>query len=472
MRRLLKYILSVVTIISVFDTCAESDDFSSDPDLKLTFSCDTVRFDTVFTTIGSSTNTIQIYNRNNKSLRIESIEIMNPHKSGFQMIIDGESGTRLKNIDILKKDSLYGFLRVTIDPLNINNPLLIRDSIRFVTNGNVQYLYLEAIGRDVYKWNKKSITADTVITAEKPILIYDTLYLSPEATLTIKEGTELYFHNKASLQAFGTLKAFGTIDKPIVFRGDRLDKMNGNVPYDNVPGQWDGIVFHPDSYNNYLENVIIKNAVIGMKFLPSDIQNKKASMINTIIHNSSEKGMQASESHIEALNCQFTNARKALIDLSGGKYLFLHNTIANYYIWTMRVSESVKLRDKDEETNTPTIFAQCDFVNSIIYGSVSGEISIPDNADGQNFKFTNCLIKSLKEYKDSHFVDVLWNQNPQFKDINKTGNYHYDFSILSTSPAIGKADKTYSSLIPFDIKGNSRLEDGNPDLGCYEQIEE
>lgn len=454
-------------------SCAESDDFSSASNLKLAFSSDTVSFDTVFTTVGTATQIIRIYNRNDKSLTIGSIEIMNPEKSGFQMNIDGESGTRLTNVDILKKDSLYGFLRVTIDPLNVNNPVLIKDSIRFVTNGNVQYVYLEAIGRDVYKWNGKLISTDTVLTDEKPFLVYDTIRISKDATLTMKEGTEIYFHNKSSLQVYGTLIARGTVENPVAFRGDRLDNITGSVPYDNIPGQWDGLIFYQGSYNNHLENVVIKNAVNGMKFLSSDTQNKKAVLINTIVHNSSEKGIEAVNCDIEAINCQFTNAGNTLLDLSGGKYSFLHTTIANYYIWTIRMSESVILRNTDESTNLPVTFEKCDFVNSIIYGSASSEMELPADDRGLvNYKFTNCLIKSQKEFDDTRFVNIIWNQNVQFTDINKLGLYYYDFSLQNTSPAIDKADRTYSFSIPFDIRGNSRLNDIDPDMGCYEWITE
>lgn len=454
-------------------SCTESDDYSSDSGLKLMFSSDTITFDTVFTTVGSATQTFKIYNKNNKSLVIESIEVMNPQKSGFQMNVDGESGSRLENVDILKKDSLYGFLRVTIDPQNVNNPVLIRDSIRFITNGNVQYLYLEAIGRDVYKWDGKSLSVDTVITDEKPILIYDTLRISENVNITIKENTELYFHHKSSLQVYGTLKAEGTVDKPIVFRGDRLDNINGAVPYDNVPGQWEGIVFHSESYNNRLENVVIKNAVTGIKFLSSTTQYRKASLINTLVHNSLGKGLEASDCDIEAINCQFTNARDVLLDLSGGKYSFLHTTIANYYIWTNRIAASVILRDKYQDTGLPTTFEQCDFINSIIYGSISSELILPDNGGGsQNYRFHNCLIRNREEYSNTHFSNVIWNKNPEFVDVNKNGYYYYDFRLQSTSPAIDKADRTYSLSVPFDIKGNSRLSDANPDLGCYEWIQE
>ncbi|WP_370520762.1 choice-of-anchor Q domain-containing protein [Dysgonomonas sp. 25] len=460
----IKYILFVpLLFLSLFYACTESDDFSGAPDLKLTFGRDTISFDTVFTTVGSSTQYFKIYNRNNKSLTIESIEIVNPQQSGFRMNIDGEPGTRITNVDILRKDSLFGFLQVTVDPLNANNPVLIRDSIRFVTNGNVQYVYLEAIGRDVHKWKGKTFSADTTLTATKPYLVYDSIRVDNGATLTIKEGVELYFHDKASVQVYGELDAQGLIRQPVIFRGDRLDYYNGNIPYDRVSGLWQGIVFHPQSYNNRLENVIVRNTVTGLKFLPSNTSNKKASLRNAIIHNASENVLTATDCDIDAVNCQLTNARMAVLDLDGGKYSFLHCTIANYYRFSPRFEQAVVLKD---ETGS---MQQCDFINSIVYGSLSSELGI--NTSLTNYQFINCLIKNKEELSNSHFVSNYWNLDPKFVLTGTNQYYECDFSLQASSAAKDKANAAYSASAPNDLRGISRLSDSAPDIGCYEWYE-
>jgi len=43
---------------------------------NLTFSTDTLVFDTVFTTVGSTTKSFKIYNPDERSLKIEEIELM------------------------------------------------------------------------------------------------------------------------------------------------------------------------------------------------------------------------------------------------------------------------------------------------------------------------------------------------------------------------------------------------------------
>lgn len=469
MRKILYLVLAGLSF--AFYSCSNDDDFSSSSDLSLAFSSETVSFDTVFTTIGSATRQFKIYNRNASSLIIQSIELMNPEKSGFRMNIDGEKGTKLTNVEILKKDSLFGFIEVTVNPLDVNTPVLIRDSVKFTTNGNIQYLYLEAVGQDVHIWRREIVTKDSVLTADKPILVYNSVSVNKNVSLSIQEGVVFYMKKGSSIQVHGHVIAKGNIGKPIVFRGSRFDKIEGDIPYDNVPGQWDGIYFFPESYGNNLENVYIRNATKGLTFFPSDIQYKKASLKNVIVHNSSEYGVMAENANIVGSNCLFTNARTTALILQGGKYSFLHCTLANYYPWSARRSETLFLSNISDMALTAPLL-QCDFTNTIIYGSLSKEISLNNQhkESAFNYQFTNCLIKSV-ETDDTHFTNVIWNKSPLFRFLNDDGTNNFNFELQKGSPAIGQADKAYSLSVPFDLRGISRLDNSNPDIGCYEWIE-
>ncbi|HZX62121.1 MAG TPA: hypothetical protein VFE66_02830, partial [Bacteroidales bacterium] len=55
--------LIILTLITVF-SCKKKDKIDSNPALKLTFSSDTVFFDTVFTTVGSVTQRLMVHNYN------------------------------------------------------------------------------------------------------------------------------------------------------------------------------------------------------------------------------------------------------------------------------------------------------------------------------------------------------------------------------------------------------------------------
>jgi hypothetical protein len=461
--RILLHLIAYIPLFCGIFACSNDDDFSPDGNMSLVFSSDTISFDTVFTTIGSATRRFQIYNKNSKSLVIGSIELMNPVKSGFRMNIDGEKGTKLSNVEILKKDSLFGFIEVTVNHTDNENPLLIRDSIRFETNGSIQYLQLEAVGQDVYIWKGKRIIQDSVITGKKPLLVYDSIVIDKGVTATMTEGAKIFFRNSASIRIHGTLIARGTIEKPVVFRGDRFDKIEADIPYNNVPGQWDGVYFYPESYNNQLENINIRNATKCITFYASDIRCKKATLLNVVVQNTTEYGVSATNSNIDGGNCLFVNSKGTTLFLNGGKYSFLHCTIANYFRWSARTAESLVISNSKE-----TPLAQCNFMNSIVYGSLNKEFLMNRNADAvHNHRFINCLIKGM-EISDSYFKNIIWNKDPLFTDLNTEGTYSYNFKLQESSPAIDKADKTYSKNLPLDLRGKSRQD--SPDIGCYERV--
>src|SRR3989304_7063497 len=85
----------------------KKDAIITDPSAKLEFSTDTVIFDTVFTTIGSTTHFLKVYNRNNKKIIISSIWLAGGNSSRFRMNVDGMPATYVTDIEIPKKDSLY-----------------------------------------------------------------------------------------------------------------------------------------------------------------------------------------------------------------------------------------------------------------------------------------------------------------------------------------------------------------------------
>ncbi len=173
------------------------DDFTTNPSHVLAFSTDTVAFDTVFTTIGTSTRSFRIYNRNKKSLNISSIELADAEHSGFHINVDGMSGDNFTNVEIRGKDSLYVFVEANIDPTNQDNPIFIVDSIVFVTNGVQQNVKLTAYGQDVIIKRGETFTTDTHLTDERPYLIYDSLVVAPGTTLQIEPGARLHFHHRA-----------------------------------------------------------------------------------------------------------------------------------------------------------------------------------------------------------------------------------------------------------------------------------
>lgn len=479
------YFIALLISASILYACDDDDNFSTSSDMRLTFSNDTVRFDTVFTTIGTATKRLKVYNKNRDALTISSIELMKPEETGFRMNVDGESGNTINNVDILGEDSLYIFVEVTINPLNQNNPLLISDSIRFRFNGVTQYVTLEAIGQDAIIWKSESITQETTLTGEKPFLIYDYLRIEKDAVLNIEKNVRMYFHNNAVLDIQGRINAQGTIDEPVIFRGDRMDNLfeSPRLPYDRIPGQWYGIRIAPDSYGNRFENVRIRNGVYGVYAEPSDTLQVKASFVNTIIQNTTKGVLHCINSKIDARNCLFANSGEYTINLVGGSYNFLHCTIANYMIYngtSRKGTVSVVNKGYDLASNKEYTFAvgTCNFISSIISGLNRNSQDIYLNSSGGqvfNYYFLNSLL-NISGSDDGRFVNTVWNENPSFKYIfssndtqnNPGGYFYYDFDLNENSPARNKASRQYAAELPEDIRGTSRRSDEAPDIGCYE----
>lgn len=482
--RILAYILVLTVAIPLFFACDNDDKFSGDSNLRLNFSSDTVRFDTVFTGIGTATKRLKIYNRNKNAITISGIELMSAGKTGFRMNVDGESGNKVSNVDILGKDSLYVLVEVTVNPLDRNSPLLIADSIRLQFNGVTQYVRLEAIGQDAVLWKAKKIDKDTTLTAGKPFLIYDSLRIEKNAKLTIDKNVKLYFHSGAGLSVQGTLDARGTVDEPIVFRGDRTDNMLDvpTLPYDRVPGQWEGITVAGDSYGNVFENVRIRNSVYGILFYPSDTIQQKASFLNTIIQNTTKEGLWAVNAKVSAKNSLFANSAVNAIRLLGGSYEFIHCTIANYmygvFITIRKPAMVIENSGTDMSGKSQTYaLGRCDVFNSIVSGStINNNLVLEEKADVPfRYSFRYCLLKE-KGTDDAYFVNTIWNVDPAFEFIyssetasdNTDKAYFFNYELGSSSPAIDFASRVYAAGLPEDIRGVSRRTDGAPDIGCYE----
>lgn len=123
--RLIIILMSVLGIAA----CTNEESFTVSSGACLEFSTDTVSFDTIFTSIGSSTQRMKVYNRNSKGIRISSAYLASGGTSGFRVNIDGQSGTTFSDVEIYNKDSIYVFVEVTVDPHDSDSPVLVEDSL-------------------------------------------------------------------------------------------------------------------------------------------------------------------------------------------------------------------------------------------------------------------------------------------------------------------------------------------------------
>jgi hypothetical protein len=483
--------------------CNELDDgYATNPSRRLGFSADTLSFDTVFVTIGSVTRHLMVYNTNKEALNIESVRLLNATSQGFRLNVDGRKGESFSNIRIAGKDSLYVFVEVTVDPTGENQPLLMEDLLEFTVNGVKQTVVLQAYGQDVHLFKRGFvITRDTLWPADKPYLIYDSLVIEAGSTLSLEPGAVLCMHDKAKWVVNGTLIPAGTLDKPVVFRGDRLDKLLTDLPYDRIPNQWDGIYFGAESFGNVMDYVIVRNGQKGLWLAASAPDSLKLRLSCSQLTNMGESVLTAVNCRIEAVNTEFSNASRSVVSLTGGIYHFIHCTLANHYIkiaFSNRKGEPTlslsNYTSDNQGVKSSFPLQQARFDNCIIDGNfppgnkpLQGEIgldSLEEVAFG--FFFNHCAVKT-RETEDPAFASVEFIRDdyaPQYKSLGDlTNGYLFDFRLdiakdkdgnpEGKQVAIGKADPAIAAQYPLDRLGIDRVaSDDGPDMGAYEYVPE
>lgn len=73
----------------------------------ISFSTDTLTFDTLFSTLGSTTRFFTIRNTLKQPIKISNIRLAGGTASAYRINVDGDSGVAFKDIEIPAKDSLY-----------------------------------------------------------------------------------------------------------------------------------------------------------------------------------------------------------------------------------------------------------------------------------------------------------------------------------------------------------------------------
>lgn len=455
------------------------ENYSNNPNHRLSFSVDTLSFDTIFTTIGSTTKEFMIYNLNDAPLLVNEVILSGSGESGFRINVDGRKGDHFRDVRIPARDSLYVFVEATINPSKKNQPLLVQDSILFLINGVKQSVLLEAYGQDVNLIKGgETLEKDCFLSAEKPYLIYDSLVISPNVTVTIEAGALFYMHDKSNIVNYGTIIAKGTLSRPIIFRGDRLDfVLNDVLPYDRTPSQWGGIFLQNSSFNNVLDHVVVRNATTGITMEKSDPDRSKLIMNNSQVTNTGENVLSAFNCYVEAINTEFTNAGGSVVLLLGGKYEFIHCTIANFMTLSKRTVATLTMSNNANNEMYPL---HAKFDNCIIDGSFAagkefykGELNMSVAAGADfDYTFNHCLLKSLGENNESFKNNIFTSTSPSYRlKGGEKNKYRYDFRPDSVSTlGVGKADAAISIKYPKDRNGIDRFTDQGPTIGAYEYV--
>jgi len=443
------------------------------PSLKLSFSNDSLVFDTVFATIGSITREIRVYNPNENKIKIGRIRLAGGQNSAYTINIDGESGWLVNDIELDAGDSLYIFVRVRINPGDINTPFLVKDSIEFLTNGNLQDIKLLAWGQNAHyhtpNIHQAGLPPYSIIdcsqpwTADKPHVIYGWAVVDSAATLRIEAGARIFFHNNALLLVYrgGSLQITGEAENKVVLRNDRLDPF-----YRDLPGQWNGIWLSEGSKSNIIRHAEILNGNLGIQAdKVVDDGEPQLLLFDTRIGNMKTGGLAGNCTHIISVNTVIENCGSYAIALGGGIYQFTHLTVGNFWRSSTRQSPSLVIKNYFLDANGKIAYVnptQAGFVNSVIYGNNTEELMTDGEGQGLDFTylFDHCLLRTRKNQEAPQaFTDCILNEDPLFVDTEKP-----DLAPDTLSP-LHKAGR--AAGITLDILGRTRNPE-KPSIGAYE----
>ncbi|MFT3678472.1 MAG: choice-of-anchor Q domain-containing protein [Chitinophagaceae bacterium] len=440
------------------------DSFITSADARLSITVDTLKYDTLFTSTGSVTQSFKIINENNQKLRLNEVRLMGGTSSNYRMNVDGDAGVAASNIEIAANDSIYVFVQVRVDPASGQLPFIVQDSIRIQYNGNERWVQLEAWGQNAHFLRGHEVSTDETWANDLPYVILDYLYIAPGATLTLDKGCRLYMHADAPMVVDGSLQVNGAADSVdrVYFTGDRLD-----APYNRYPAAWPGIFFRATSNNNVLNYAVIRNAYQAIAIEGNNTgSSAQLALRQCIIDNAYDAGILAANARIDAENCLISNCGRNLVLSAGGNYQFTHCTvvsISNTYI--NHKDPVLLLSDNDgagNSFNLNALFRNCIFWGE---GGLTENEVLTDRKSAAVFSasFDHVLWKVTAVPANVTSNNVI-NETPQFDSID-AGRHYYNFRLKDSSPALEAGTTT---PLTIDLDGKPRPA-GLPDLGCYER---
>lgn len=443
-----RLLLLFTTICVILFACDDDDSFNTNPDFRLTFSVDTLSFDTLFTGFGSTTKRLKVYNTAKKKIRIDRISLEDMD-SPYRMNVNGIETKDIVDVDIAGKDSIYIFLEVELSDENKNEIRLLKDHIQFELNGNLQKLVVETHAQDVYQI-KDDIQENSVWYGNRPYVLTTDISTDTGVELRLEEGTHVYFKKDAGLKINGSFLVNGSFEKPVYFGSTRLEEL-----YKNVPGQWNGIQITENATFLALRHFSLEDGKNGLIIEQNAYQNQKVDVEYALIKNFTGKGVAVNNRDLHAHDLMIANCGQECLEVTGaGDLTLIHATLFNEWYYSARTSPILSISTDDSSMHL--------IANSIIWGSKSNEFDLNSEDD---IAFDNSLLRLSNDFLSQHssiFNDCIFNDDPLFVAVEE-----FDLRLKTESPAINKA-RSLSSIYSIDLNGKQRTLDEAPDIGAYE----
>ena len=497
---MLKILTPLLVSALLLTVACEDEVFETRPSSgELEFSRDTVFLDTVFTNISSSTRTFKVYNRSGQNISIPEVSLARGENSFYRLNVNGFTGKSFENVEIPARDSIYVFVEATIDFDAVSDPLYT-DEVVFDKGSLAQEVKLITLVQDaIFLFPERDADGikETIVIGldpdgeeievegfyldgspnwsdEKPYVIYGFAGVRPGETLTLSKGARVYFHRNSGLvlQSGARLKVEGTLDRKVVFQGDRLEQV-----FEDIPGQWSGILLMEGSRDHTIRNAIIKNSGVGIyaDALAAD-SGHGLRIENSEIYNTTGFGLFARSSDIFGSNLVIgNNGNASLACTDGGSYRWVHCTFANYWSNGVRNFPAVIISNLEGQVGG----MDARFENSVIEGNQGIEFLLQKQQGSEfTFFFSHNLLRfddpgglfagdPLYDFTDdSVYSNNVFNGNPDFREVDRN-----DYRIGQESEAIALGSPVSAQEAPLDLLGVDRT--NAPDSGAYQhQVEE
>ena len=517
MRYLFPLFLLLSCCLTILPGCEPKEDLVQTTG-RLEFDRDSVKFDTVFTTIRTVTKRLWVYNRNSGAVKTD-VSLAGLQGNTYSLVINGDAGSSASGVTIRGNDSLLVLVRAVLGDNSTSKPFLLEDQLNFRTNGNEQNVKLVAYGQNAYFHRADIITNNStrIWRSDKPHVIINTpfkqgtstfdigVYVDAGSTLQIEPGAKIYCHAGATIRIDGTLRinattTFATGDTiaakraMVYFRGDRLEPF-----YNDIAGQWGGIFFTSTSRDNIVRYAEIKNANFGLSLLNTDATNNRPPNLqldNAVIRNISGSnpnyvgtgslpsgGIIGVRSTITATNCLLTNCGEYAVRGYGGTFNLNFCTIANYTPSFQRQNSSVSFSNElsDDKGNPVKFPLAITLANSIVWGNYENELELVNSDDYlTTLNIRNTLLRT-KDFQattnatkkpglgDPGLANLVTVTDPLFIRTSLTSS-RPDYRLQDASPAKGRtpvAPPLLPATVPANDLQNMQRTTPTTSLGAY-----
>lgn len=446
------------TFIGLFflQSCTEEKEQLATPSL-LSFSHDTVRFDSVFSAEVSPTKLVRIYNRSGRPIRLPRLSLVGGTESAFSLLIDGAATSEKENLRIDAHDSLTLVVRLRPEVQGINSSLVSDEVEVFMTNTLSHRLRLEAWGLPHIDFAEDEITKDTDWAGAPARIITKPIVVRKGVTLRILQGASIYFRPNASLTVYGRLIVEGTTNQRVLFAGTRLDSA-----YKYTPGQWLGLLLMPGSGPHKIRNATFRSAVTAIR---TDSIIKDCDLENVIITSCSRDAIALRKSSLRLQGSILAQNSGAALSLRGANVTMDFCTLSGDTRFGQSRRSSLILLDTPPEGSENTLY----IANSIVWGAYSNEIRAIGKAKIEVLSATHSIFKwsSQRPLNASEWQSVLYS-DPLLEAPTKL-----NLELKKASPARGSGSiQNQDATSLYDLKGRKRLHpDGTVDRGAlvYEE---